>query len=259
MDNTEAKTKQPQAGGMLGKGLHLLTLLGNYPDGVTLSDLAAAAALPTSTVYRLLNAMTAPKFVAFDPTTRRYQLGLKVFELGHQVSSVKSLVEVATPAMQQLADATHELVSLAVLEHDEMVVLKRVEPKERLHIKAYVEGRFALHTTSLGKSLLAFLLENEREKVLQNLILSKLTERTITDLSKLREELGLTRRRGYGVCDEENDVGIRAVGAPILNSQGRVQAALSVATLTFRRSLEELERFVPEVQDAARAIGIQLH
>ena len=248
----------PRAGGMLGKGLHLLTLLGNHPDGVTLSDLAVEADLPTSTAYRLLNAMVAPKFVTFDLATRRYHLGLKVFELGHQVSSVKSLVDIATPAMQRLADTTHELISLAVLEHNEMVILKRIEPKERLHIKAYVEGRFALHTTSLGKSLLAYMLENERERVLQDLTLTKMTERTITDLGALREELVRTRGRGYGICDEENDVGIRAVGAPILNAQGRVQAALSVATLTFRRSLAELESFVPDLKSAVHAIGVQL-
>ena len=255
---TQAEEASPRAGGMLGKGLHLLTLLGNYPDGVALSDLAVEAALPTSTAYRLLNAMVAPKFVTFDPATRRYHLGLKVFELGHQVSSVKSLVDIATPAMQRLADGTHELISLAVLEHNEMVILKRIEPKERLHIKAYVEGRFALHTTSLGKSLLAYMLENERERVLQDLTLTKMTERTITDLGALRQELARTRERGYGVCDEENDVGIRAVGAPILNAQGRVQAALSVATLTFRRSLSELEQFVPDLKNAVHTIGVQL-
>ncbi len=259
VNRTQAEEASPRAGGMLGKGLNLLTLLGNYPDGVALSDLAAEAGLPTSTAYRLLGAMVAHKFVTFDPATRCYQLGLKVFELGHQVSSVKSLVEIATPAMQRLADVTHELISLAVLEHHEMVILKRIEPKERLHIKAYVEGRFALHTTSLGKSLLAYMLENEREKVLQNLTLTRMTERTMTDLGALREELRRTRERGYGICDEENDVGIRAVGAPILNAQGRVQAALSVATLTFRRSLSDLEQFVPDVQAAAREVGVQLH
>lgn len=258
VNEAQEMEKQPQASGMLGKGLHLLTLLGSHPDGVILSDLVAEAGLPTSTAYRLLNAMVAPKFVSFDSATRRYHLGLKVFELGHQVASVKSLVEVATPAMQRLANKTHELVSLAVLEHNEMIVLKRIEPKERLHIKAYVEGRFALHSTSLGKSLLAHLLENEREKVLQDLTLIKMTERTITDMGELREELVRTRERGYGICDEENDVGIRAVGAPIPDSQGRVQAALSVATLTFRRSLRELEHFVPDLKEAVHAIGVQL-
>ena len=89
------------------------------------------------------------------------------------------------------------------------------------------------------------------EEILSRLRLERLTPRTITDT----EELLLTRERGYATNDEEHEEGVRAVGVPVI---GRPAAALSVATLTFRHSMQELEGFVPLLRKAAREIGVQL-
>src|SRR5215213_6255474 len=114
------------------------------------------------------------------------------------------------------------------------------------------------HYTSLGKCLLAFLSEEEREEMLSRLRLERLTPRTITDTEGLREELLLTRERGYATNDEEHEEGVRAVGLPVIGRHGRPAAALSVATLKFRHSMEELEGFVPLLRDAAREVEVQL-
>jgi IclR family acetate operon transcriptional repressor len=88
--------------------------------------------------------------------------------------------------------------------------------------------------------------------------LERLTPRTITDTEGLREELLLTRERGYATNDEEHEVGVRAVGVPVIGRRGRPAAALSVATLTFRYSMQELEGFVPLLREAAREVEVQL-
>ena len=85
--------------GMLKKGLRLLEAMGGHPDGVGVSQAAKDAALPVSTTYRLLNDLVASGFASFDPETRRYYLGLKVFELSSRVSLTKGLSEVALPVM----------------------------------------------------------------------------------------------------------------------------------------------------------------
>jgi IclR family transcriptional regulator, acetate operon repressor len=89
------------------------------------------------------------------------------------------------------------------------------------------------------------------EEILSRLRLERLTPRTITDT----EELLLTRERGYVTNDEEHEEGVRAVGVPVI---GRPAAALSVATLTFRHSMQELEGFVPLLRKAAREVEVQL-
>jgi DNA-binding IclR family transcriptional regulator len=113
------------------------------------------------------------------------------------------------------------------------------------------------HYTSLGKCLVAFLPEEEWEEILSRLRLERLTPRTITDAEGLREELLLTRERGYATNDEEHEEGVRAVGVPVIGRRGR-PTALSVATLTFRYSMEELEGFVPLLREAAREVEVQL-
>jgi IclR family transcriptional regulator, acetate operon repressor len=93
------------------------------------------------------------------------------------------------------------------------------------------------------------------EEMLSRLRLERLTPRTITDTEELREELLLTRERGYATNDEEHEEGVRAVGVPVI---GRPAAALSVATLTFRHSMQELEGFVPLLRKAAMEVEVQL-
>ncbi len=243
---------------MLGKGLRLLMILGDHPEGAGASQLARDAGLPVSTAHRLLTGMVPLGFVAFDPERRRYSLGLRTFELGQRVASARRLSEVALPTMREVTRTIGETTLLAVLSGDEVLYVERAEGKHLARIWGSPGSRGAPHYTALGKSLVAFLPENEREELLARLRLERLTPRTITDPKELRAELSRTRERGYATNDEEHETGVRAVGVPLMDRRGRPAAALSVATLTFRYSMEELEGFVPLLRSAAREIEVQL-
>jgi len=249
--------KQP-AEGALAKGLRLLVALGNHPDGAGVSELASEVELPVSSTHRLLTGMIPQGFVAFDPERRQYFLGLRTFELGQRVASARKLSEVALPAMQRVTQATGEPTLLAVLAEDEMLYVERVEGKHLAQIRGSAGERGSLPGTALGKALLAFLPEEEREALIENLPLPKLGPNSITNRGALRAELDRTRERGYAVNDEELEAGVRAIGVPIINARGRPVASITVATLAFRYSMEELEIFVPLLQDAANEIAVQL-
>ena len=244
--------------GMLGKGLRLLITLGDYPDGAGVSRLAGDAGLPVSTAHRLLTGMVPLGFVGFDPERRRYSLGLRAFELGQRVASARRLSEVALPTMRAVTATTGETTLLAVLSGDEVLYVERTEGNHLAQIWGSPGSRGAPHYTALGKSLVAFLPEDEREGILSRLRLERLTPRTCTDVGELREELSRVRERGYATNDEEHETGVRAVGVPLMDRRGRPAAALAVATLTFRHSMDELEGFVPLLLNAAREIEVQL-
>lgn len=243
---------------MLGKGLNLLVALGSYPEGVGVSELARQVELPVSTVHRLLATLVKKGFASFDPDRRRYFLGLRVFELGQRVSLVRGLSEVALPVMRRIAKSTGEASLMSVLQGDEMVYMERVEGSRRLQIRGSAGERGPLYCTSIGKSLLAFLPEDEREGILERLDLEKLAPNTITDVSELRKELQLVRERGYAVADEEHEEGIRAVGVPVVNGRERPVAAICIAAPSFRVSRENLEEYLPLLRESAREIGVQL-
>lgn len=244
--------------GMLAKGLSLLIALGEYPDGVGVSEIAREVGLPISTTHRLLAAMIPSGFVQFDSQNRRYYLGLKVFELSTRVSLVRNISEVALPVLRKLTTLTRESASLAVREGSELVYVAQVEGPNRIQVRGSVGTRGPLYSTSQGKAMLAFLPEEEREDILGQLCLKPRTSNTITDLARLREELGITQKRGYAVADEENEDGIRAIGVPVTGPDGRPTAALSVVAPVFRVSREKLDQFLPPLRDAAREIGLRL-
>jgi IclR family acetate operon transcriptional repressor len=246
------------ADGMLGKGLRLLVALGDHPEGAGVSQLARDVEVPVSTAHRLLAGMVPLGFVSFDRERRRYSLGLRAFELGQRVASARRLSDIALPAMRGVTQATGETTLLAVLSGDDVLYVERTEGKHLAQIWGAPGVLGSPHYTALGKCLVAFLPEEEREEMLSRLRLEKLTPRTITDPEELREELLLTRERGYATNDEEHEEGVRAVGVPVIGRHGRPAAALSVATLTFRHSMQELEGFVPLLRKAAREVEVQL-
>jgi len=247
------------ADGMLAKGLRILVALGGHPDGAGVSQLAREVDVPVSTAHRLLAGMVPQGFVSFDQERRLYHLGLRVFELSQRVAWVRRLSDVALPAMRRATEASGETTLLAVRARDELVYVERVEGQHRAQIVGYPGTRQGwLHCTSIGKALLAFLPGEEREELLVHLWLEGLTPRTITEADKLREELALTRERGYAINDQELEAGICAVGVPIMDSRGRPVASVSIATLTFRYSAKELEQFVPLLLEGARETTLQL-
>jgi IclR family acetate operon transcriptional repressor len=246
------------ADGMLGKGLRLLVALGDHPDGAGVSELARDVDVPVSTAHRLLSGMIPLGFVGFDPERRRYSLGLRTFELGQRVASARRLSDVALPTMRRVTGATGETTLLAVLSGDDVLYMERSEGKHIARIWGSPGARGSPHCTSLGKSLLASLPEEERDGLISRLRLERLTRHTITDAAGLREDLLRTRERGYATNDEEHEEGVRAVGVPLVDRRGRPVAAMSVASLTFRYSMEELEGFVPKLLEAAKEIEVQL-
>lgn len=249
--------KKP-ADGMLTKGLRLLIALGDRPDGAGVSELAKDLELPVSTTHRLLTGMIPQGFVRFDPDRRQYHLGLRVFELGRRVASSRRLSDVALPAMERVTKAVGETTLLAVLAGEQFMYVERVEGQRLAQIRGSAGERGPLHITALGKLLVAFSPEEEREALVDRLELEKAGPRAITDPEKFREELARVREQGYAVNDEELEEGVCAVGVPVLDGRGHAIASIGIATLLYRNSPKDLLEFVPLLQDAASEIAVQL-
>jgi len=244
--------------GMLAKGLTLLEALAEHPQGTGVSQMAREVGLPISTVHRLLGNLVERGFVSFDPSSRRYYLGLKIFELSNHVSLARGLSEVALPGMRKLAEITEESVFMAVRDGTELVYIERVEGTSRIQIRGAIGSRGPLYSTAQGKAILASLPGPDLEEVLGKINLEPRAPNTITDPVEFRKELQRTRERGWARSDEENQEGIRAVGVALMNNWERPIAAMSIAAPVFNVSLTRLEEFAPLLLDTAREIELQL-
>jgi DNA-binding IclR family transcriptional regulator len=233
---------------MLGKGLTVLSALGGHPDGVGLSRLAGELGLPVSTTHRLLNVMVPLGFVHVDEEHRQYSLGLTVFQLSHRVALVQTLSELALPVMRRLTRRTGEQTLMAVRQGGDLSYLEKVEGNHQIQN----------HSSSMGKSLLAFLPEPKRDQVVARLRLEKRGPNSITDRAQFRRELELTRERGFAMNEEENEAGIRSIAVPVLGPRGNPVCANCITAPVFRMSREAMNGHYPLLKESVAEIEARL-
>ena len=221
------------------------------------SDLARAAGLNKTTTYRLLKALESEGMLARSPATDAFRLGPEIIALGARALRSIDLRALSRPELEALAHQTGETATLEVLAGDQVLILDEVVSRHPLGSAQAIGTRWPAHATSTGKALLAELSEAERRAILRR-PLARLTDKTITTLSALRNEFSRIHERGYATAIEELEAGFIAVGAPVRNHEGRVVAAISVGGPSIRLTEDRLADVAGHVKQAARRISEKL-
>ncbi len=242
----------------LDKALDVLDAVGSAAAGLSQAELGQRLGLPRTTLYRLLGTLVARGLLRRDPLRRVYCLGSRCFEYARATYAMPDLVAAASAELRGLRDMTGETAYLAALDGLEVISLDRCDGAHAQRSHSAVGQRKPLHCTSQGKAILAVLPAERRDALVRDMTLTAVTPRSITDRRRLLAELRLTVQRGWSIDDEEMVVGVRCCGAPILDAQGDVRGAVSVAGPAFRLTMERLELLGPELAEAARRIGAQL-
>lgn len=233
---------------VLTRAVDVLTAFTRGP-GTTLSlaELARRTALPKATLHRLLAALDGLGLV--ERSAGGYQLGMRLFELGEHVPRKQQLREAALPFLQDLFEASHDTVHLAVLDGTDVVYLERIRGHRSAKVASRVGGRQPAYCTGVGKALLAF----DPEAAVRALAmpLAPRTPYTITDHQRLAEELASIRRQGLAYDREENAIGIACVAAPILLDDRPIGA---VSVTCSPPHLDDVDRYAPAVKAAALGI-----
>lgn len=243
---------------MVGKALRLLTLLGDYPDGAPLSEVARKAGFPPSTAHRLAAALVRDGYASVDEASRRYSLGLQTFALASRVAHRHGFAGSALPVLRRLADRTAESALMSVIDGHHQLYVHHVQGSHSVSVSGEPGRRGPLHCTSMGKVLVAFAAEAARKALVETLELVPFTPHTIVDRDRFRDEIGAVAAQGYAVADEEHEAGIRAIGVPVFNPDGVTVAALSVAAPAYRVSREKLLDYLPDLHEAARELTVLL-
>jgi IclR family transcriptional regulator, acetate operon repressor len=234
--------------------LATLRLLGSFPDGVGLNDLAKRLDSPKSSIHRALGALRRAGFVEQD-RDGRYRLGYGFLKLAFSYYEELDEVGRIRPVLTDLAGRFGETAHYAVLDGSEVVYLAKVQPAEaRFQMTSVVGGRNPAHCTGLGKTLLAYSLPDEaavEEYVSRFGPLQQRTVHTLVKPADLHRDLAQIRARGYGTDQEESEAGINCLALPVfLTSEFRPDGAISVTAIAQRFPLG---RLVAAVEDA-RAI-----
>ncbi|GGC83041.1 transcriptional regulator [Tersicoccus solisilvae] len=245
------------AAGTPGKAFDVLTALCGRPRGATAAEIVGDVGYPFSTVYRLLGVLVTSGFAEFDPQHKRYRPGLRIYQLGQQVAHARGFTDVSGSVLQRLTAQTDESSLLAVLDGDRFLTVGKVDgPQFRTTTDPGDRG--FLHTSALGKALLAFAEPERRAALLDELELTPRTPHSITDRATLDRELEAIRDRGWAGQQEEHDVGMVAIGVPVRSLSGDVIAAVALAAPVFRADLDTLQRWLPQLRSAADELAATL-
>jgi IclR family pca regulon transcriptional regulator len=213
----------------LAKGLRVLSVFSEQRPTWRITDIAAEVSLPLPTAYRIVMTLTAEGYLDHLPSGE-YRPGVRVLTLGTAALRSLDLVELATPKLQQLANATKETVNLAVLTGDQVLYLVRLRNSDLLTANIRVGSLLPAVHTSIGKLLLAFLGEDELAKAITSESFGGTTgPNAKRSLDELRPELAAIRAQGWATQDEELAYGLRSVAAPVRGENGAVVAGANLA------------------------------
>jgi IclR family transcriptional regulator, pca regulon regulatory protein len=241
----------------LERGLAVIRAFDAERPELTLSDVARATGLTRAAARRFLLTLADLGYVQTDG--RWFSLSPRVLELGYAYLSSLSLPEVAEPHLERLVAEVRESSSVSVLDGADIVYVARVPVSRIMTVAINVGTRFPAYATSMGRVLLAGLDEPALEQYLAAVRLDRLSPRTITSGTELREELGRIREQGWAMVDQELEEGLRSVAAPVRDRSGRVVAAVNISTHASRTSLDALHgRLVPPLLAAAGRIEADL-
>lgn len=239
-----------------GRSLDIIETL-RAMDGARLTELAAELGLPNSTVHSHLSTLMERDYVIKEGDV--YRVSLRFLELGEYARNRRKVYELAKPEVEELADETGEVANLIVEENGLGVYLWSCEGENAVPLDIHPGKHVHLHSTALGKCILASLSEKRVEAIVDHRGLPAETGNTITDPDELFGELDTIRDRGYAIDDEERIPGMRCIGTPIKSEAGNVIAAISVSGPTSAMTMDRLtETLSEQLLGAANVIELKV-
>lgn len=256
---TEEKSGGNQS---LIRGLKLIDILSNYPNGCPLAKLAELAQLNKSTVHRLLQGLQQEGFTQPATTAGSYRLTTKCLSIGHKMFASLNIIHLAAPYLEQLNLKTGETVNFSMREGDHAVMIYKLEPTGgMLQTRAYIGQRLNLYCSGMGKLYLAY--DNNSDYLAhywqsQQAIIRPLTQNTITDLALMQQELAEIRHQHFALDKEENELGVTCIAYPVFNFKGEVKYAVSVSMSVSRLAQTDTAQLHQAIKQTALAISKEL-
>jgi IclR family transcriptional regulator, KDG regulon repressor len=239
------------------KALAIVEVLMRRGEPLSARAIAEEAGINRTTTHRLLNALIHRGWIEKPAGTASYRLGIKFIALAHVGSLGRSFLEEVRPAMERLSRLSRETVHLGVLDGYEVLHVDKIESLERVGVASKVGSRGTLHTTGLGKALLAAGTDEFLEEYIARASDTGALV-PVVDPGVLRKEIARTRERGYSIDDEEDSIGVRCLGVAVIGAGGVPLFALSLTGPSPRFTRERVAAYAAEAKAAARALSRQL-
>ncbi|ATO34819.1 DNA-binding transcriptional repressor YiaJ [Dickeya dianthicola] len=257
----EGKAEKPLGSQSLFRGLQLIEILSDYPNGCPLARIAELSGMNKSTVHRLLQGLAGCGYVAPARQPGSYRLTTKFIAIGQKALSSLNVLHVAAPHLEELNLTVGETVNFSMREDDHAILIYKLEPTiGMMRTRAYIGQHMSLHSSAMGKIFMAYGADDypaeywhtHRDSI------RPLTDNTIIELSGMERELAEIRRQSLAIDREENELGVSCISAPVFDIQHRVVYAVSISLSMARLQQIGIDTLVAPLQETARNISHEL-
>ncbi|MDR2018774.1 MAG: IclR family transcriptional regulator [Syntrophobacterales bacterium] len=243
----------------LERALQILNTFDTEKENLTLAQISSILTLPRATVLRLCSTLVKYSFLKQDPETKRYSLGIRLFELGSIVYNSFSLRRIASPHLSQLKMKVGTTVFLGTLNNDELLYMdKKEDPKNPVRFTSAIGRRRPPYWGMLGPAILAHQSDSEIDRILDKHRLEPTAKKSFVNKEEFVAWLRQIREQGFAIDDERAMDGISGVAAPIRDASGRVFAAVGIAFISSSLDSKGVDRIVKEATATANNISREL-
>ncbi len=251
--------KEPFYNRSLERALKILCTFHRDRQTLTLSQLSKILTLSKTTVSRLASTLIKYDFIKWDPYSKHYSLGLKLFELGSVIFSSFSVRRVALSHLSQLQSKLGKTTFLGILQDDELVYIdKREDPRNPILFASQIGTRRPPYFGMLGQILMAYLPDSEVDRLLKRTPLKPLTKRSLTNKKQFKARLRKIREQGFFVDQEEAFDGVTGIAAPVRDYSGKVIAGIGVGIFSSSMDSTQTRKIINDVLETAKKISQEM-
>lgn len=242
------------------KSIQILNYLSNTERSVGIGELSLKLSFPKSTVHRILNSLLGYSLVDQEKDTSKYRLGLRIPEYSNSFYNSFDFRQIAKPILKKICTETGLTTFLTAWYNGRNICIDSITPSKNTNTHLFVEigKEMPFHCAASAKVLLAYQSPDDIKRIINEKSLQKYTPRTIVDPKKLEENLLEIRRKGFAICDEELEEGIKAIAAPIKNIKGKTIASITITGLAQQMSSNNIERLIEVVTNLAKEASKKL-
>ena len=232
--------------------VEILELIATTDRELTLSDIAKALEMPKTSAFDILETLVQMNMLYIrENGVKTYHIGVKSYSIGSNYSKTSLLLNASEPIIKDLAMATNLTILIAKETSGEIVFTLKQEPEKKIIATPSIGDRLYIHTTSIGKSILAF--SHKQERLMEEIDFCAQTNNSITSKKDLLHAIGKIKEQGYAISNRENEAHTFSIGAPIFDHRGYVTAA--IGTLGLYQESYDPTRDIALVKEAAAQIS----
>lgn len=247
--------KQSKSNLSVRKALSIINLLDDHEDYLSLTEISSALNLTMSTAHHIITSLKLDRFIDQNPETKKYGIGLRLYEIGLSNNYYHKLAETAGPVLERMSAETGESSNLAVLIEGQITYIAQRQSSHMMKTFVQLGSRSPVHCTGVGKVLISQYRSDKVEKMISNQGLKKYTARTITTIEELLSELELVKEQGYAVDREEREEGVICIAAPVYNSSQNIVASISISGPAGRINVMNFSEIINLLKGHARVIS----